>query len=72
MRFHLPQAHDHPHDLRVIPVGLGLGGDVATVVRDPLLILLEPLDTLDEQPQLVRGDAAVRHSFLHVSGLAAL
>ncbi len=62
MGFHLPQANDHPHDLAVIAVGLGLGIDVADVVSDALLFFLKPLDALDEQPQLVGRDGALRHA----------
>ena len=61
MRFHLPEAHDHPHDLAVVTVGLRFGIDVANVVRDALLLLLQPLDTLDKQSQLINRDGAFRH-----------
>src|SRR5690242_4839382 len=44
VRLHLPQPHDHAHDLGVVAVGLRLGIDVADIVRDALLLLLEPLD----------------------------
>ena len=45
----------------VVAVGLGLGIDVANIVRDALLLLLQTLDPLDEQPQLVGRDGAFRH-----------
>jgi hypothetical protein len=63
MGFHFPQADDHPHDLGVVAGGLRLRIDVADVVRDRLFLFLEPLDSLDEQPQLVGRDGTFRHAF---------
>src|SRR5947209_14095739 len=60
--FHLPQADDCSHRLGVVAVGLGLGIDVADVVSDALFLLLQTLDSLDEQPQLVGRDGAFRHA----------
>ena len=40
--------HDHSHDLAVIAVGLRFGVNVANIVRDAFLLLLEPLDPLDK------------------------
>jgi len=57
---HFPQPHDHPHDLGIIAVGLGLGIDVADIVGDAFLFFLEPLDPLDEQPQLIGRDGTLR------------
>ena len=46
---------DHlAHDLGVEPLPLRLGEDVADVVGDPLLLLLQALDALDEGFQLPR------------------
>src|SRR5215218_5949069 len=45
---HLPEPHDHAHDLWVISVRLGFGIDVANVVGDALLFFFKPLDPLDE------------------------
>ena len=39
---------DPAHRLGVVAIRLGLGIDVADIVRDPLLLLLEPLDALDK------------------------
>src|SRR3954465_1036009 len=58
MGFHLPQAHDHAHDLGVVAIGFRLRVDVANVARDSLLFFLETLDPLDEQPQLIGRDGA--------------
>src|SRR6476661_7894829 len=62
---HLPQAHDHTHDLGVVAVGLGLGINIADVVGDPLLFLLKPFDPLDKQSQLIGRDGTLRHHELH-------
>src|SRR5690349_4513472 len=49
VRFHFPQAHNHPHDLGIVAVRLGLRIDVPNIVGDALLFFLEPLNSLDEQ-----------------------
>src|SRR4029078_9883832 len=59
---HSSQPYDHAHDLGVVAVGLGLGVDVADIVGDALLLFLEALDPLDEQPQLIGRDGAFRHA----------
>jgi hypothetical protein len=56
---HLPVSHHQPHRPGVVAVGLGLGVDLLDVASDALLLFLQALDALDEQPQLIRGDVGV-------------
>src|ERR1044072_5726227 len=58
--FHLPQADDGAHRLGVGAPRPCLAIDVPDVVGDRLLLFLEPLDPLDQQPQLVGRDASFR------------
>src|SRR5919109_1607856 len=53
----LAQPHDRAQRLDVEAVGPGLRIDVADVVRDGLLLFLEPLDTFHECAQVLLGDA---------------
>ena len=53
----LAQAHDRAQRLDVEAVALGLGIDVADVVGGRLLLLLEPLDALDDGFELILGEA---------------
>ena len=53
----LAQAHDGAQRLDVEAGALGLGIDVADVVGGRLLLLLEPLDALDEGLELILGEA---------------
>ena len=55
----LAQADHGAESLDVEAVALRLGIDVADVVGDGLLLLLEPLDTLDEGLQLVLGETGL-------------
>src|SRR5579862_9337068 len=48
----LADGDDLAHDLDVEPVALGLGVDVLDVFGKRLLLLLEPLDALDEAAQM--------------------
>ena len=59
--FQPAQRDDLAHRLGVVAGRLGLGVDVLDVVGDALLFFLEPLDPLDEQPQLVGRDVAFAH-----------
>src|SRR5262249_27165315 len=52
----LAQAHHGTHGLHVVAVALGLGIDVADIVGNRLLLLLEPLDALDESLELILGE----------------
>jgi hypothetical protein len=61
MAFQLAQAHDRPHRLHVIAVGLGFQIDVLDVIGDALLFLFEALDALDEEAQLFGGDIVLAH-----------
>src|SRR5687768_2779721 len=54
----LPDANHLAHDLGVEAVALGFGENVADIVRDALLFLLQPLDPLDEGSELARRYAA--------------
>ena len=49
----LAQAHDGAQRLDVEAVALGLGIDVADVVRDGLLLFFQPLDALDDGLELI-------------------
>ena len=53
----LAQPHDCAQGLDVEAVGFGLAIDVADVVGDRLLFLLQALDALDESLELVLGEA---------------
>ena len=48
--------HDLAHDFHIEAVGLGLAVDVLDVVGQRLLLLLEPLDPLDEGAQMAGVD----------------
>src|SRR5688500_2868616 len=61
---HLAEADDGADRLGVVAARLGLAVDVLDVVRDRLLLLLQALDALDEQPQFVSRDRAFRHLIL--------
>src|SRR5687767_3289252 len=61
---HLAEADDGADRLGVVAARLGLAVDVLDVVRDRLLLLLEPLDPLDQKPQFVGRNGAFRHLIL--------
>src|SRR5215211_3157740 len=63
----LAQAHDGAQCLGVEPVGLRLRVDVAHVVGEGFLFLLEPLDALDEGLEMILGETSGR-LFLHGGG----
>src|ERR1700674_2396233 len=63
----LAQTHDRAQRLDVEAVALGLGVDVANVVGDGLLLLLQPLDTLDDGLELIFCESC-RGLFLDGSG----
>ena len=48
VRVLLAQRHQLAHHFRIVPLALGLGINLADVVGDVGLVLLEPLDALDE------------------------
>src|SRR5581483_1054853 len=52
----LAQSHDGAQRLDVEAVALAFGIDVADVVGDGLLLLLKPLDALDDGLELVLGE----------------
>src|SRR5882672_12015346 len=62
----LAQPHDRAQRLDVIAIALGLGIDVADVVSDRLLLLLEPLDALDDGLELILGET--RRGLLGLDG----
>src|SRR5262245_61910957 len=55
---HFAQADDLAHHLAVEASALGLGIDLADVRGEARLLLLQPLDALDERAQPIRRDAA--------------
>src|SRR3954470_88348 len=71
LRLHLAESDDGPHRLGVVAARLGLGIDVLYIVGDRLLLLLEALDALDQEPEFVRCDIPFRHVFPAGSGLSA-
>src|SRR3546814_3790129 len=77
MCFHLSQAHDGPHGLGIVARRLCFGIDVLDVVGDAFFLFFQPLDTFDEQTQLVGRDIAFTHYDLqrseeHTSELQSL
>src|SRR6266446_9050928 len=63
----LAQTHDRAQRLDVEAVALGLGVDVADIVGDDLLLLLQPLDALDAGLELIFCECC-RRLFLDGSG----
>ena len=51
----LAQAHDGAQRLDVVAVALGFRIDIANVVGDGFLLLLQPLDPLDNGLELILG-----------------
>src|SRR6185312_2065534 len=66
-RIHSAQPDDLAHHLGVEAGALGFGIDLADVGGEARLLLLQPLDALDERAQPIRRDAA---GLLHASSLA--
>src|SRR3954463_16547569 len=60
----LAHAHDRTQRLHVEPRPFGLSIDIADVVAERLLLLLQPLDPLDEGLELIPPEAGGRLLFI--------